>query len=162
MARGPLQSAVLSLGFLLGMNFPCPGQEKIPAPKSEQGVEKIPAPKSEGTKEETKEQANPELDKQIYNSLHDIINHGADLYNLQEDYSGCYRVYEGALLGLRPVLSHRPQLQKAITAGIEEANEEPRLWRRAFLLRRVIDEIRLDIRKDIGPPPANTTSEKPG
>jgi hemoglobin len=85
------------------------------------------------------------LDGIIYNNLRDVINRGADLYNNNQDYSGCYRLYEGALMALKPLLGHRPELQKAIGTGLASAEREPMMFRRAFVLREVIDRIRADI-----------------
>jgi hemoglobin len=84
------------------------------------------------------------LDQQIYKTLRDVINKGADLYNAG-DQNGCYRFYEGALVALQPFLEHRPEMQKAITDGIDNARRNPELARRAFVLRDVIDQIRNDI-----------------
>src|SRR5437764_4562458 len=81
------------------------------------------------------------LDQQIYKTLRDVINKGADLYNAG-DQNGCYRFYEGALVALQPFLEHRPEMQKAITDGIDNARRNPELARRAFVLRDVIDQIR--------------------
>src|SRR5262249_33247552 len=84
------------------------------------------------------------LDQQIYKSLRDVINKGADLYN-NGDQNGCYRLYEGAVLALQPLPDNRPEIQKAIIAGVENARRNPDLGRRAFVLRDVIDQIRNDI-----------------
>jgi hemoglobin len=84
------------------------------------------------------------LDQQIYKTLRDVINKGADLYN-NGDQNGCYRLYEGAVLALQPLLDHRPEIQKAITKGVDNARRNPDLSRRAFVLRDVIDQIRNDI-----------------
>ena len=61
-------------------------------------------------------------DTNVYNTLRDIINQGADLYN-SGDWSGCHRLYEGALLTVRPFLEHRPDQQKAITEGIARVEQ---------------------------------------
>src|SRR5260370_40212644 len=59
------------------------------------------------------------LDEQIFKTLRDVINKGADLYN-SGDQNGCYRLYEGALMALQPLLDPRPEMQKAITTGIDQ------------------------------------------
>jgi hemoglobin len=86
------------------------------------------------------------LDDLVNRTLRDIINRGAALYNNQGDYSGCYRLWEGALLMVRPFLDHRPELQKAIDAGLLDAQRNPQLERRAFVLRAVMDKIRDEVR----------------
>jgi hypothetical protein len=84
------------------------------------------------------------LDEGVYKTLRDIINRGADLYNTG-DRAACYRLYEGALLALKPLLDHRPDAQKAIDAGVADADRMPAVADRAFALRSVIDKIRNDI-----------------
>ena len=84
------------------------------------------------------------LDEGVYKTLRDIINRGADLYNTG-DRAACYRLYEGALLAIKPLLDHRPDAQKAIDAGVADADRMPAVADRAFALRSVIDKIRNDI-----------------
>jgi hypothetical protein len=97
------------------------------------------------------------LDAKVFATLRDVINRGADLYNSGE-LSACYRVYEGSLMTIRPLIEHRPELQKAITAGIASAERDPLVWRRAFTLRNVLDKIRNEVNpkkvvKEKFPPP---------
>src|SRR6516225_998303 len=66
------------------------------------------------------------LDEQVYKTLREVINRGADLYN-SGDQNGCYRLYEGALLALQPLVDHHPDWQKAIATGIEDARRNPAL-----------------------------------
>jgi len=81
------------------------------------------------------------LDRKVNTSLRDVINRGADMYN-NGDAAGCYRFFEGALLTVRPLLDHRPDLQKAIDAGLASATGNPDMRRRAWALRRVLDDVR--------------------
>jgi hemoglobin len=87
------------------------------------------------------------LDEAIYENLRDIINQGAPMYN-QGDWNGCYRLWEGSLLSVRPLLDHRPTLQPIIDGAIANARQDPLLWRRAFVLRPALDKIRADIDAD--------------
>jgi hemoglobin len=87
------------------------------------------------------------LDESIYQNLRSVIDHGANLYN-QGDWNGCYRLWEGALMTLKPLLDHRPKLQEAIDSGIASARQDPALWHRAWVLRPVLDKIRADINAD--------------
>jgi hemoglobin len=84
------------------------------------------------------------LDNLIFTNLREVINHGADLYN-GGDWNGCYRLYEGALLAIKPLLAHREKLQKAIDEGLASARQDPVMHHRAFVLRGVIDQIRTDV-----------------
>jgi truncated hemoglobin YjbI len=99
-----------------------------------------------------------EQDEQIYKTLRDVINKGADLYN-SGDQNGCYRLYEGALLALQPLVDHHPEWQKAIATGIEDARRNPALDRRAFVLREVLDKIRNDVHPKKPEEPAKTPGD---
>jgi hemoglobin len=83
------------------------------------------------------------LDKEINASLRDVINRGADLFN-GGDRMGCVRVYEGALLAVKPVLAkHHPTLGKAIDKGLAEVTVPGgSAAARAFALRAVLDRVR--------------------
>lgn len=84
------------------------------------------------------------LDQQVYTTLRGVINRGADMYNAG-DYAGCYRLFEGALLTVKPLIEHRPDVQKAIDRGMAEAARSPDMRRRAWALRGVLDGVRTDI-----------------
>jgi truncated hemoglobin YjbI len=101
------------------------------------------------------------IDGLVYATLRDVINEGADMYNAQgryankeRDYAGCYRFYEGALTATRPLLAHRPALQKAIDDGLATARETPQVFQRAFVLRDVIDKVRAEVNPNPPPKPA--------
>ena len=83
-----------------------------------------------------------DLDREIYDLLRTVINAGADLYNRDSDRPGCYRLYQGCLLTLRPILRHRPELQKEIDTALAEADRMPAAGGRAFRLRYALDLIR--------------------
>ncbi|HXG09041.1 MAG TPA: carboxypeptidase regulatory-like domain-containing protein [Gemmataceae bacterium] len=88
-----------------------------------------------------------ELDQRIYVTLRDVINRGADLYNPPtSDRAGCYRLYQGALMAVRPLLDHRPQLQQAIDQGLARAEGLSSPGERAFALREVLDRIRAEVK----------------
>jgi hemoglobin len=87
------------------------------------------------------------LDGLLYANLREVIDHGANLYNTG-DWNGCYRLWEGALMGVKPLLTHRGDLQKSIDNSIASAQQEPLLHRRAFVLRTSLDKIRADIIAD--------------
>lgn len=86
------------------------------------------------------------LERQLYEVLKSVINEGADLYNKQGDHAGCYRLYQGSLLTVQPLLSHRPDLQKEITIGLDDADRQPTYARRAFALRKVFDKVRAELK----------------
>lgn len=85
------------------------------------------------------------LDQRVSTLLRDVINTGADLYNPPiGDRAGCYRLYQGSLMTLRPLLDHRPELQRAIDDAQAAAQRETSVGERAFILRKVIDRIRAE------------------
>lgn len=100
------------------------------------------------------------LDKAIAASLRDAHDRGADLYNMAKDYAGAYRLYEGALVAVKPLLAHRPEVQKAIATGLASASRDPDVARKAFLLHETIEKVRADL-KGTGAAPKKTPETKP-
>ena len=76
----------------------------------------------------------------LNDALRVVINAGAKLYNDNGDHAGCYRMYQGSLLSVRPFVA--PDLQKKIDASIASCEQLGSFADRAFELRRVLDEIR--------------------
>lgn len=83
-----------------------------------------------------------EVETQVHASLRNVINQGADLYNISRDYAGCYHTFKGGLIAVRPLLDGHPDLQKLIDKSIQDAELNPRMWQRAFTLRTTLDTIR--------------------
>jgi hemoglobin len=88
------------------------------------------------------------FDTKVRRSLYDVINHGVDLYQDDKDYWGCYRLFEGALQAVTPLLDHHPQLQRAIADGLKEAADLPHPHQRAYHLREVLDKVRAELKND--------------
>ncbi len=82
------------------------------------------------------------LDKAVHAALRDAINHGAELFNVRGDHNACYRVFQATLITVKPLLVHRPELQRVVEQGLADAESHPRVVDRAFALRKVIDEVR--------------------
>jgi truncated hemoglobin YjbI len=93
------------------------------------------------------------FEKNLDAGLVEVINLGAKIYNDQGDHAGCYRVYQGALLAIKPSLSKYPELQKLIDKGIAQANALNRMHERAHALRAVLDEIRYTMTPSLRPAP---------
>lgn len=72
--------------------------------------------------------------------IHGILNEGADLYN-SGDRNGCYRLYEGALRGIRLQSGHQPEIVRVINGGLAEADQEQTPAARAFALRKTLLEV---------------------
>jgi len=91
-----------------------------------------------------------EIDKILEESLRSVINQGARIYNSGNE-DGCLRVYQGALTVAVPLLDHRAELKKSVTAKMKRAETLATPEAKAFALREALDEIRAEIRKDLAP-----------
>lgn len=100
------------------------------------------------------------FDKQVIDSLRDVHNTGADLYNKHRDYAGAYRMYQGGLLTIRPLLQHRPAAQKLIDIGLEKAELEADVARKAFLLHETIEAVRKNLKDALRPEPPKEPEPK--
>jgi hypothetical protein len=90
------------------------------------------------------------VDAIVYSTLRDVINRGAELYN-SGDIAGCYRLFEGSLRTVKPLLAHHPELQKTIDSALVSAERDAYTWRRAFTLRGALDKVRAEIKpKQVG------------
>jgi len=98
------------------------------------------------------------FDKMVIDSLREVHNKGADLYNEAKDFPGAYRLYQGALMAVRPLLGHRLEVQKIIDTGLAAAEKAPDLpdgkgpdfARKAFLLHETIENVRKHLKIAIG------------
>jgi hypothetical protein len=86
------------------------------------------------------------FDKLVSDALKDVHNKGAELYNGTKDFTGAFRVYQGALETVRPLLAHRPEAQQLIDTGLAAADKEPDPARRAFLLHEAIESVRKNLK----------------
>lgn len=78
--------------------------------------------------------------RDLSDALKEVINTGAELFNKFSDHAGCYRLYQGALLSVKPFLA--PELQKSVQEALKDADGLPRMSDRAFRLRKMLDQIR--------------------
>ena len=99
------------------------------------------------------------FDRMVMDSLRDIHNRGASLYNDGKDYAGCLRLYEGSLRTVRPLLAHRPAVQKLIDDNLVKLNDEDPVRSKAFRLHELIEMVRGELRdgaaKPVEPKPVN-------
>jgi hypothetical protein len=104
-----------------------------------------------------------DFDRLVVDTLRDVHNLGAELYNTSRDYVGTYRLYHGALLTVRPLLPHRPTVQQRIDQGLQEVEREPTVAHKAFRLHVVIEEVRNELKKTASAPksPENKPNKPP-
>lgn len=79
----------------------------------------------------------------LHQSLRDVINAGADLFNLQGDHAGCCRLYEGSLRAIKPLLTKSQQ--DDVDTSLADAAKMTNFADRATRLRETIDAIREQI-----------------
>jgi hemoglobin len=92
-----------------------------------------------------------DFEKNVDTALREIINRGAIIFNKQGDFAGCYRLYEGALVSLRPLLGKYPDLQKNIDRGMQDASALATMHDRAHALRKLLNEIRYTLNPELRP-----------
>lgn len=104
------------------------------------------------------------MEHPLVSSLKDVITQGATLFNEKNDHAGCYRVYQGALIAVRPYLIDNPKLLAKVDQSLKSVESLPKMSDRAFALRAVLDGIR-DSYKNVpytpgpGPGPAKKPIE---
>ena len=80
-----------------------------------------------------------DLEKRVVSSVYEAAVIGTDIFN-KGDWVGCYRLYEGTLIGVVPLLDHKPKLQATAKARLERA-KKMKVTDAAFELRAALDEI---------------------
>jgi truncated hemoglobin YjbI len=96
------------------------------------------------------------LDKLVGDALKEMHNKAADLYN-GGDPNGCYRMFQGGLITVRPLLAHRPDLQQLIDQGLQAADRQAAIALRARGLHDTIETVRTKLK-----PPAASKPADPG
>ncbi len=87
-----------------------------------------------------------ELERIAVDTLKEVHNRGADLYNVA-DAAGAYNTFRAALQTVSPFLAHRPTVQKQIADGLTAADKEPTAKARAFRLHELIEAVRAALLK---------------
>lgn len=80
-------------------------------------------------------------DKQARQVAYDVVVRGTELFNTEKNANGCYHLYEGALISLKPMLAHRPAVVKAIDEKLAKAKGQTGYDAKAFTLREALDEV---------------------
>jgi hypothetical protein len=103
-------------------------------------------------------------DKIVVETLREVHNTGAELFNEWRDYAATYRIYQGSLMTVRPLLAHRPAAQKIIDEGLASAEKDSSMKQRAFKLHETIEGVRTLLKgetpaksdKEVTKPPVET------
>ncbi len=93
------------------------------------------------------------IDQMVATTLREVLLRGVPLYN-SGDFEGSHRLYEGALMALKPLLLHRPTLQKEIDGALIEAERTEDVDKRAWVLREAMDRIRTAVKEKAVAAPA--------
>src|SRR5262245_37038197 len=84
-----------------------------------------------------------ELDKRVVKAVYEAALKGTDIFN-KGKHEECLRYYEGVLLGIQPMLDHRPKLMDSVKGRMDKARGLKTVDA-AFALREALDEIQNDI-----------------
>jgi hemoglobin len=96
--------------------------------------------------------ATRDLDSRIDQAIVRTINIGAPIYN-QGDAAGCYRLYQGSLIMIEPLLGHRPELAREVAKGLKDVELVPTYAQRATDLRRILDHVLSAVRTPVATSP---------
>ncbi len=83
-----------------------------------------------------------EQDRRTARIVHESAAIGSELYN-KGNIEGCYRLFQGTLLAVQPMLDHRPKLAAAVRQSLDKA-ATMRPADGAFELRKAIDAVQLE------------------
>ncbi len=78
--------------------------------------------------------------KQIRSTIRAVIKTGARLHNAR-DYAGSYRFFQGGATALRSTLAGHPKLQKALDSSLAEAERNPSMTQRCWILYRSLSNL---------------------
>src|SRR5262245_15446717 len=84
-----------------------------------------------------------DLDKRIVMTVYESAVLGTDIFN-RGGHAECFRLYQGTLMAVHPMLDHRPKLQASVKAHMEKAKGMKAIDG-AFELRTALDEIQNEI-----------------
>jgi hemoglobin len=85
-----------------------------------------------------------DLDKRVVKTVYETAVLGTELWNKSANYEGCFRLYQGALSAVIPLLDHRPKLAATAKDKLDKARSM-RAIEGATLLREALDEIQHEI-----------------
>ena len=125
----------VAIGWLLGANALTIAQPPAPPPAGGAPAEPPPITKVE-------------FQERIVQGLSAALDVGVPVFN-KGDQQGCYQIYHGALLAIKPLLAGSPDLMQGLQAHLDRAGSLGTAAQKAFELRRAIDDIRWAFRKPL-------------
>ncbi|WP_439630523.1 group I truncated hemoglobin [Gemmata sp.] len=84
-----------------------------------------------------------ELDRRVVRIVYEAALLGTDVFN-DKKHDECYRLYQGTLLAVVPLLDHRPKLVASVKDKLDKA-KGMKAAEGAFVLRDALDEIQHEI-----------------
>jgi hemoglobin len=93
-----------------------------------------------------------ELDKRVVKAVYDAALQGTEMWNKAANYEGCFRLYQGTLAAVIPLLDHRPKLAMSTKAKLDKAKSLSAIDG-GILLREALDEIQHEIAPGSKPDP---------
>lgn len=103
------------------------------------GLGVVAAQDAKGPKDEPKPLDRAEVDRRAARAAFEVSFLGSELWKAQS-YEGTFRLYQGTLLALGPMLDHRPKLQAFVSDRLEKARDMKAVDG-AFVLREALDAI---------------------
>jgi hemoglobin len=80
-----------------------------------------------------------EIDRRVAKSVFEATQLGTTMFN-KNNHEGCFRLYQGTLLAVNPLLDHRPKLAALVKEKLDKAaNLQP--VEGAFVLREALDAV---------------------
>jgi len=95
------------------------------------------------TRAEEKSLGRSELDRRLVRVVYEAALLGTEVFN-DKKHEECYRLYQGTLLAVLPMLDHRPKLAASVKDKLDKA-KGMKASEGAFVLREGLDEIQNEI-----------------
>lgn len=98
-----------------------------------------------------------DLDRRVVKVVYESALLGTDVFN-KGKHDECFRLYQGTLAAVHPLLDHRPKLAASVRAKMEKALAM-KAAEGAFVLREALDEIQNEIAPGPKPDPKEVKVE---
>jgi hemoglobin len=100
-----------------------------------------------------------DLDRRVVKAGYETAVLGTELFNAGK-HDECFRLYQGTLLAVQPLLDHRPKLAASVLAKMDKARGM-KAAEGAFVLRDALDEIQNEIAPGGKPEPKSDAKVEP-